>query len=255
MKQPPPLIPFYLYESLTWLTGRHSERLRLWFSTLIGRQRTRTRVAESQYWLKFEAFRTASSICDPTAVWLWRSLSNACPKVIVEFGTGFSTFVIASFAEQRFLADQQKPAVISLEHNTFWFGKQQRLLAEANLCKTVHLIHSVIGKQAYFGNEVMCYRAAESAVSVAKVQGGADFVFVDGPPATVYGGVGRHGSILQAVSICKQGGTILIHDALRKEEYSAIRAFNYDRRVPFACYGIVPVRNGLAICKKAFDEE
>jgi predicted O-methyltransferase YrrM len=245
-----PLIHFQFYEALSRLCGRYPERLLLRFSNVVGRPKTRRTVKESRYWRMFAPFRTQASVCDPTAIQLWRSLVRTRPSVIVEFGTGFSTFVLAAFAQWIVDYGGQRPSIVSIEHNAHWFRKQQDLLDKSGLHDAVSLRCSTTEKRDYFGRQVMCYGAIESVLADLNLKDGVDFVFVDGPPATVYGSVGRRGSILQAISICKQGGTILIHDALRFEEYGAIREYHRNTAVPFRCHGILPVWYGLAICEK-----
>ena len=233
------------------MTGRRAERVRLLLSTVWGRPNWRRRSAESKQWERFQTYRNAASICDPTAIVLWRILEETRPQVIVEFGTGFSTFVMAAFAQQESTLFRQSPVIISFEHDDRWFARQQGLLLEAGVSDHVHLVHGAIESRTYYETEAMSYGAVESTLSTLLLEGQADCVFVDGPPARMFGQPGRRGSILQALSLCKMGGTILIHDALRGEEYDVISAFHADKKLPFICRGIVPLWYGLAVCEKS----
>jgi hypothetical protein len=84
---------------------------------------------------------------------------------------------------------------------------------------------------------------------VAAALSSADLVLVDGPVGTRFGGPGREGSFLQAVSLTKPGGLILLHDALRREEYEMFHNF-LRQHAKAECKGIVPDADGLAVFKK-----
>jgi predicted O-methyltransferase YrrM len=191
---------------------------------------------------------TSASICPHTAAWLWWYLIQTKPGVIVEFGSGYSTTVLGAFSRVRAAGGAVQSLILSAEHDAEWYALQRQQLHQTIIDGHVHLLHSPLEKQIRFGREVTCYSNVDKTLASLTPDGCADFLFLDGPPGTAVGGVGREGSILQAIQLVRPGGLILIHDAIRSEELRILTTLHLDRKINFHCKGIIPVQCGLAIC-------
>lgn len=245
-----PLVPMHVYETLRRFCGSYPETRLLSLSRLLGQPLVQCTTCESQSWRKYELYRTPASICNITASWLWRCLDQTHPKVVIELGTGFSTLIIAAYAQLRKETTGENLTIISAEHDSHWHDVQLKTLTSLDLLEVVRLTYCPLETQTYFGQQVVSYSRIQEVIGELAPDIKADMVFVDGPPATLYGGPGRRGSLLQAISLTRDGGTILLHDALRAEEYKAIRDYQIMQSLGFTCHGIVPVWYGLAICEK-----
>jgi hypothetical protein len=105
------------------------------------------------------------------------------------------------------------------------------------------------------GQKVESYIEVDRTLNELNLGPKADFVFVDGPVGVKHGGAGRRGSILQSINLVREGGVILVHDALRFEEFMSILEFSSVRSLGFSCRGIVPLWYGLAICEMVSKQE
>jgi predicted O-methyltransferase YrrM len=247
-----PLIPMQVYEALTRLCSGYPERALVRLSAFLGQPQILRRSSHAQYWAGYQPFRTPASICDATAMWLWNCLekSRPGPRLIVEFGTGFSTLVMAAYAQHKLFDAGERVVILSVEHDEKWFESQRAVLSKLNLLDQVYLIHCPLEVHACFGEHALWYSGLDQVIDQLSPNSKADFVFVDGPVGLRHGGVGRRGSILQSISLVREGGFILIHDALRSEEFGYIREFQRTYPQHFVCRGIVPLYRGLAVCKK-----
>lgn len=243
-----PIIPIGFFKSLTKICGKYPESTLSTISTLVG---NREYTAEcSEPWCKYKAYKTPASICDITATWIWRCLIKEKPNFIIEFGTGFSTLVMAAYAEYIFKKTGQTVQILSIEHDEKWFKLQQCILSRLGIEKQINLMHLELNAQSCLGQQTIAYSGLDNILTSLNSGGKADFIFVDGPVGLQYGGTGRRGSILQSIEHIRKGGLILIHDALRSEEFGFIEDFSDAYPNYFICKGIVPEYGGLAICKK-----
>jgi predicted O-methyltransferase YrrM len=237
------------------LSGGYPEDILLKASAFLGQPHAHHRSRFTHYWADYESYRTVASICDLSAIWLWKSLERSRPDFIVEFGTGFSTFVILSYARYMFMSFGQRVEIVSLEHHSEWFERQSTNMSNLDTFTQVHLVHSSLDLMMILGQQVVSYSEVDRTLTKLNLGPKADFVFVDGPVGVVHGGAGRRGSILQSINLVREGGVILVHDALRSEEFMAIHEFSSIRSLGFSCRGIVPLRHGLAICEKVCKPE
>src|SRR5438132_1173464 len=122
-----PLVPFAAYSLLGMLRKRHPERRLLQFSSIVGHKLFSAR---SPCLLNSAALgaRTAASICDHTVAWLWWYLTTRRPRIVVEFGTGYSTAVLGSFAERQSESSGHHTLILSAEHDPEWHSLQSERL-------------------------------------------------------------------------------------------------------------------------------
>jgi predicted O-methyltransferase YrrM len=246
-----PAIQLWVYEALGGLTGRYPEKFVLRMSSILGRPGMKCQDIVAKHWADLNSYRTSASICDATAMWLWKCLEKSQARFIIEFGTGFSTLVIAAYALNKLKNEGRPVVVLSVENDEKWFESQRSVLVKLGFSNFVHLVHSPLEIQTHFGQQVVCYSGINEAIlRLGFGPSNADFVFVDGPVGLQYGGAGRYGSILQSINLTKKGGVILVHDALRSEEFNSIQKFRRAYSSDFVCRGIVPLWYGLAVCNK-----
>lgn len=243
-----PAIPMPALGALEWLCGGYREAAALRFSSALRRVPLLPDHHISRYWRQYQRYLTPASICSRTAIWLWRCLERVQPRVVLEFGVGFSTLLMAVYAQERRAATGKGMHIVSAESDAKWCDTWCEVLAETGLSGEVHLLHSPLKARALLGRQSWCYSGVEDALDASGLYHDVDFVFVDGPPGLENRGPGRFGSIAQAVSLTQAGGMVLVHDALRKDEYTAIKWIQAATS-PFRCLGIVPLWYGLAICE------
>ncbi len=244
-----PLVPFAAYRLLEKLRTRYPERRLLQFSSIVGQKLFSARSPYLWNGATIGA-RTAASICDHTVAWLWWYLTTRRPRIVVEFGTGYSTGVLGSFAQRQSESSGHPTLILSAEHDPEWHALQSMRLRDFIDAGLIQLTLASLETQSRFGRRTIGYSRIDSLVASLSSDGKADMVFVDGPQAVSNGGVGREGSILQAIALVRPGGLILVHDALRQEEFSAIERFQADPQLGLHCRGIVPLWYGLAVCEK-----
>ena len=244
-----PLVPFAAYSLLGRLRKRHPERRLIQFSSIVGQKLF---PARSPYIWNSAAIgaRTDASICDHTVAWLWWYLTTRHPRIVVEFGTGYSTVVLGSFAQRQSESSGHRTFILSAEHDPEWHALQSVHLRDFIDAGLIQLPLVSLETQSRFGRQATGYSRIDSLVAGLSSDGKADLVFVDGPQAVQHGGVGREGTILQAIALVRPGGLILVHDALRLEEFSVISRFQSDPELGLRCKGIVPLWYGLAVCEK-----
>jgi hypothetical protein len=245
-----PLVPLWAYECLTRLAGTYPERFVLQMSMILGRPQVKWQDGVARHWAGLDSYRTPASICDQTAIWLWKCIEKRQPRLIIEFGTGFSTLVMAAYVQHRIINAGQRMTILSIEHDEKSFESQRSVLATLRVSNQVCLVHCPLEERTYFGQKVLCYGRVEEAMGQLAFGTRADLVFVDGPVGLLYGGAGRRGSILQSIALAREGGTILVHDALRSEEFGCTQGFHHTKSLHFFCSGIVPLWYGLAVCEK-----
>ena len=238
------------FDYLIKLRGSYPEQSLISLSSILGRTNLLSFGDMSDYWLQYASYRTPASICNATAKWLWRFLEKSSPTVIVEFGTGFSTYVIGAYAAWQKRTTGRSLRIVSVEHDEYWYERQRETLNSIKLQQFIELAYSPLSSQRFYDEELVVYSEAKKVMEKVSSKSLADFVFVDGPLAIQYGGPGREGTIAQAIDLAREGGPILIHDALRSEEFTAIQKVTKKRPALAKCIGIIPVWYGLAVMRK-----
>jgi len=157
--------------------------------------------------------------------------------------------VFASYVKWRSEQTGMKVLLVSVEHEVAWYEAQRRAVERFDMSPWVKLVHAPSTWQRHGDREVVCYDQTQLDRSVTLRDSAPDLVLVDGPVGTRFGGPGREGSLLQALSLVKPGGLILLHDALRREEYEMLHSFLREN-ANVTCKGIVPDADGLAVFEK-----
>lgn len=190
--------------------------------------------------LTFKVKPTASSISALSVQWLSALLQVQNPHSILELGTGYSSLVFATYAKKK-----GNVRITSLEHDPLYYEKQQTILAQHSFDSEIDLILAPI---AITGSGPLQMAFYDESV-VDRFAGKCDLIFVDGPVGSKFGGPGRKGSLRQGIAAAMQGGLILLHDAIRKEEFRLIQSHEKDD-LKVKLLGIFPDSAGLAVFEK-----
>ena len=190
--------------------------------------------------LIFKVKPTSASIGTATARWLSILLQSLQPHSILELGTGYSSLVFAYYAKQI-----KGVKITSLEHDRSWYEKQLQILHQHSLDSEIDLILAPITLARSGVDQLALYDKSVMDKFVDK----CDLIFVDGPVGSKYGGPGRKGSLQQGISATRRGGLILLHDALREEEFGLVQSLMRDDS-SVSLLGIFPDADGLAVFEK-----
>ncbi|EMI44591.1 hypothetical protein RRSWK_02657 [Rhodopirellula sp. SWK7] len=170
--------------------------------------------------------------CDmPTSSWsmkfpnlhaLLELLDREEPKLIVEFGSGISTLLIASWIQERGVG-----RLVSFDHDAEWACKTKHYLDRHSLASVdvrVRPLKSIVSS----GHRCIWYDTTEDDL---KSLSGVDLVVVDGPPA---GATGTPMSRLPAFEVLREQmspkAVIVLDDASRAGERSV--ASSWDKSNP-----------------------
>jgi len=134
------------------------------------------------------------------------------PRRILEAGSGLSTILAAQCLE-RIGGDG---LVISLEHEKKWLEETRSGLAQHGLSHRAHVHHTPL-VDVELGQEKFSWYDLSSAELPDEV----GFIFIDGPPKAV-GPSARYPALPLLHDRLSGGGVILMDDAARTEERSAI---------------------------------
>lgn len=241
----PFLLPLWVFGNvhkiLSRISNRHAESVLFATSGAIGvLWHVVRKVSGKSEKLEFEIKPNSASISVLAASWMVELLERLQPRSILEFGTGYSSLVFARYAEQK-----DGVTIISLEHDSHWYHKQLQILESLGVGAQVNLVlASVKLEQGEQGPEAVYDQSI-----LGRYDNNFDMVFVDGPVGSKFGGPGRKGTIRQAIEKTKSGGLILLHDALREEEFSLIKAYTKNNK-KVRSLGIFPDYDGLAVFEK-----
>lgn len=175
-----------------------------------------------------------------TILFLWNMLLKSEPTNVLEMGTGWSSLMFARYAKELYQTTGQWVNITSIEHDSNWASKSEKLLRNYNLDKFINIVicplqnvevDGVVGKS--YGLETLLGQDF-------------DFVLIDGPPTFV----GRELTLPSVMPLTTVEGLIFVDDAQRSIEHAAISQWilKYNSLISFK--GFVPVGNGLAYFQK-----
>jgi predicted O-methyltransferase YrrM len=164
---------------------------------------------------------------DPGSTWaitpsamllLWHLLHELKPRNIVEFGSGVSTRIFASYAAIA-AKDGDSVRILSIDHDRHWLEETRRQLGCLELDHHVRLVHAPLTEQQLLGRPIVAYSVPHEEFSAEAGTGGFDFCLIDGPP----GEVGRAGSLPLAAPHLSASASIILDDAYRPGEQLALK--------------------------------
>jgi predicted O-methyltransferase YrrM len=178
-------------------------------------------------------------------VYLWTLLVRAKPRRIVEFGSGLSTRIFATYA-RRMAHQGLSVRVLSVEHDQGWLEKTRGSLLQAGDDDWVETVHAPLREQRLLGRAVVAYNTSQTDLRRQGGASGFDMCFIDGPPGTV----GRVGSLALAARYLADGSYILLDDAYRSGEQAALREWHRNYRDHLSRIRLVLVdHHGLAVAR------
>jgi predicted O-methyltransferase YrrM len=142
------------------------------------------------------------SLSEATMGHIWDHLLQHTPNNIVEFGSGYSTWMFALYANEHPAA-----TVTSIEDDPIFLDRTMRLLE--NSANMVRLILAPITSRYLGGRIVDAYSLVDSDL-IDRI----DFCLIDGPS----GQTGRYGSLSLVSRHLADGAYIFIDDANRPAE-------------------------------------
>lgn len=165
---------------------------------------------------------------------LWEKLQAERPDVVLEFGAGVSTVVLARYAQWRLAQGFKQPMILSLEQDAAVREKVERRLASLGLSEDIHVLHAPL-------SEASRYRIDLDALKRQLGGSTIDWILIDGPA----GPDGcRVSTLPDIMPLCADGARWFLDDALRDGEIRILREWSRLRNVTVE--GIYPIGKGLA---------
>ena len=165
---------------------------------------------------------------------IWEKLQAERPNVVVEFGAGVSTVVLARYAQWRRSQGLQRPAIISIEQDATVRDKTHARLESVALSEGVHVLHAPLSAASHYQLNLDDLRNRLDGRPI-------EWVLIDGPA----GPEGcRVSTLLDIMPLCADGARWFLDDALRDGELDILRKWSRIRDI--AVEGIYPVGKGLA---------
>jgi len=134
------------------------------------------------------------------------------PEVIVEYGSGVSTLIIAYCLKQ--LGGGK---IISYDHESIYAGKTQDLIDEHELNEYAEVVHAPLVDREISDKKWLWYDVSKRDLPEA-----IDLLIVDGPPRKIQKR-SRYPALISVQGKLKPGGLILLDDSDRIEEQEIIR--------------------------------
>ena len=162
-------------------------------------------------WLDAEHKRDSWTLADDTLRLVASVVALIRPRRVLEFGSGVSTRLLASSC-----AGLAEPAtVVAIESGPFFERQTREQLSRDPVSGSVHVELTHLVSRRWYGRNVPVYDLPATIVGGPRPQ----LVLVDGPPLPLGG---RHGSLLQAVHLGEAGTVVLLDDADRPSERTAL---------------------------------
>lgn len=170
-------------------------------------------------------------------LWLWAKLNQLKPIRILEFGSGRTTFALASYAKQCREAGLATPIIITVEAEGTWLAQTREILASHHLESFITFIQAnAIKTPTDHG-----YDLDETSLREAFQSKDVEFLLIDGPS----GGHGRIGTLRSVFDLLSPDAVIFLDDCDRAAEKHSIRAWAKDYGSKIQSHGIIPTVGGL----------
>ena len=188
----------------------------------------------------------ASSWAMPSqaVLWMWHFLQQKRPRTIVEFGSGISTLLFASYA----LANPtHRVQVLTIDHEQAWIDTVNQKLAERQLDRFITTIHAPIVSFDDASESSGVYAPRRVRRGIHSLQSQIDFVLIDGPPAHLYG---RGGTLPQVLPWLSDKATVLLDDACRPHEFQLCSDWEQRFASLVRWQGTVPIGHGIGVFRR-----
>ncbi len=162
-------------------------------------------------WLGQEAGRDSWTLADDTLRFLTCLFDRLRPRRVLEFGSGVSTRVLAVAC----LRSDDDATVVALENDPVFERRTTDALARDGGLDRARVELTPVVVRRWYEQNLPVYDLPEAVLEAPAPQ----LVLVDGPPLPLGG---RAGSLLQAVHLASPGTLVLLDDADRPSEQSAL---------------------------------
>jgi hypothetical protein len=189
--------------------------------------------------LRFGRWRIAPEL----AALLWHCFDEDPPELVLEFGSGLSTLVLAHLMARRGAGGPCR--VVTIEQSRRYLDKTRGLLEMFGLEEHVSLVHVPVSWLSVEGQKTWCYGLDKALLETPLAGRRADFIFIDGPASCRrYGRPrSRFGTLPLARRFATDSARFLLDDALRDAELAVVRQW---RALPYVeIDGVIPVGNGV----------
>jgi predicted O-methyltransferase YrrM len=163
-------------------------------------------------WLPPPAATDDWSLADDALRFLARLVATAGATRVLELGSGVSTRVLARACAGRGAGAR----VLALENDPVFADRTRRALAGDGLADLAQVLLTPVVVRRWHGHHVPVYHLTKATLDHF---GRPDVVLVDGPPMPLGG---REGALLQAVHLARPGTIVVLDDADREGERSAL---------------------------------
>ena len=164
---------------------------------------------------------------------LWKKLSEDCPKTVIECGAGISTLVLAAYADS--FDQEQVPSarVFSIEQDMDTKISVEKRLAENQLIDYVEILHAPLDSR---GSYTLDITQLQKRMDSRK----ADWLLIDGPA----GATGcRKWTLPLLAPLARSGTRWFLDDAFREAELDILRIWKKSSGIEVK--GIHPIGKGL----------
>lgn len=158
------------------------------------------------------------------------------PGLIVECGSGVSTLIMARAVQQN-----GKGRVLTLDHDAVFAAKTRELLEEHGLQEFAEVVHAPLAAQKV-GNEDFAWYRYDVPPDLS-----IDLLIVDGPPEGP-NTLARYPAGPRFIPQLNEGGTVLVDDAQRPNEQTAVH--RWLEELPNLQAEYVPLEKGCSIVVK-----
>jgi Methyltransferase domain len=150
--------------------------------------------------------RSDWSITQTLAIELAAYLDRVRPPRILEVGSGYSTAILAAYAEHH------GAEVVTLEHDATYFRDTRRALRQLGVDRRLDLRLAPLRRQWFGARGPYWWYGVE-------LEGEFDFVFIDGPPKVL----GRRGAFFALQGHLRPGWQVWVDDGFRRHERQCVR--------------------------------
>ena len=169
--------------------------------------------------------------------WLWARLHKKAPRTILEFGSGRTTFAMATYAKARQQEGLQTPIIVSIEAETQWLTQTEQHLAEHGLEKFVTLVNAPAKTDTQNHGYDLTGISLEDLFQKQPIE----IVLIDGP----CGGQGRRGTLPSIYHLLSSQADVLLDDCDRTPEQETMGIWESDYPHELHNRGILPTVGGL----------
>ena len=161
-------------------------------------------------------------------------LNVVCPRLIVEFGSGQSTKLFASWA------CAHDALVVSVEHDRQWVDEVSRSLDSAGR-KALKIVHAPLRPKRFGLRQFLTYRSLSKLTEDVER---ADFLLLDGPHIS-----GREVVLYFALGHCRPGAVVVVDDFRHYAVYEMICGLVPSLAACFSAVAIDDNSHGLFVLK------